>query len=46
VIAAVKHDLPRFDVSKGMIRFTPEQPLPEDVLREIIRLRQAELTPH
>jgi uncharacterized protein YdhG (YjbR/CyaY superfamily) len=45
VIAAVKDDLPDFDVSKGMIRFTPEQPIPEDVLRKVARLRLAELAP-
>jgi uncharacterized protein YdhG (YjbR/CyaY superfamily) len=43
VIAAVKPELPGFDVSKGMVRFTPEQPIPEDVLREMVRLRLAEL---
>jgi uncharacterized protein YdhG (YjbR/CyaY superfamily) len=43
VIAAVKTELPGFDVSKGMVRFTPEQPIPEGILREMLRLRLTEL---
>lgn len=31
-----------FDTSKGTIRFTPEHPLPDDVLVEFVRLRVAE----
>jgi uncharacterized protein YdhG (YjbR/CyaY superfamily) len=32
-----------FDLSKGTIRFTPEQPVPEDVLTDVIRARMQEL---
>ena len=31
-----------FDTAKGTIRFTPEHPLPEDVLVEFVTLRVAE----
>lgn len=31
-----------FDTSKGTIRFTPEHPLPDDVLVDFVRLRVAE----
>lgn len=31
-----------FDTSKGTIRFTPEHPLPDDVLIEFVTLRVAE----
>lgn len=31
-----------FDTAKGTIRFTPEHPLPDDVLVEFVRLRVAE----
>ena len=29
--------------SKGTIRFTPDHPLPDDVLEDIVRLRRAEI---
>jgi uncharacterized protein YdhG (YjbR/CyaY superfamily) len=31
-----------FDTAKGTIRFTPERPLPDDVLIEFVTLRVAE----
>ena len=43
VIDAVRDRLGGFDVAKGTIRFTPEQPLPDDVIRELVALRLAEL---
>jgi uncharacterized protein YdhG (YjbR/CyaY superfamily) len=45
VVDAVRDRLEGFDVAKGTIRFTPEQPLPEDVVRELVTLRLAELRP-
>jgi uncharacterized protein YdhG (YjbR/CyaY superfamily) len=31
-------------LSKGTIRFTPDTPLPDDVVEDIVRLRLAEIT--
>jgi uncharacterized protein YdhG (YjbR/CyaY superfamily) len=42
-IEAVADRLEGFDLSKGTIRFTPEQPLPEDVLGDLIRARVQEI---
>ena len=33
-----------FDLAKGTIRFTPEQPVPDDVLADLVRARLRELT--
>jgi uncharacterized protein YdhG (YjbR/CyaY superfamily) len=44
VVDAVRDKLASFDLSKGTIRFTTEQPLPDSVLREIVELRLKELT--
>jgi uncharacterized protein YdhG (YjbR/CyaY superfamily) len=41
VIDQVRDRLEGFDVSKGTIRFTPEHPLPEDVIHELVALRLA-----
>ena len=43
VIDAVRGRLEGFDLAKGTIRFTPEQPIPDDVIRELVALRLAEL---
>jgi uncharacterized protein YdhG (YjbR/CyaY superfamily) len=43
VIDAVARRLEGYSLSKGTIRFTPEHPLPDDVLEEIVRLRRAEI---
>ena len=43
VIDAVAHRLEGYSLSKGTIRFTPDHPLPDDVLEDIIRLRRAEI---
>jgi uncharacterized protein YdhG (YjbR/CyaY superfamily) len=43
VVDGVRERLPGFDLSKGTIRFTADEPLPDEVVREIVRLRAAEL---
>jgi uncharacterized protein YdhG (YjbR/CyaY superfamily) len=43
VIDAVRDRLEGFDVAKGTIRFTPEQPIPDDVLHQLVAQRLAEL---
>jgi uncharacterized protein YdhG (YjbR/CyaY superfamily) len=43
VVEAVKDRLEGFDLSKGTIRFTPDHPLPEAVLVDLIRARQEEI---
>jgi uncharacterized protein YdhG (YjbR/CyaY superfamily) len=43
-IEAVKDRLDRFELSKGTIRFTPENPVPEEVLADVVRARQREIT--
>jgi uncharacterized protein YdhG (YjbR/CyaY superfamily) len=42
-VEAVKDRLEGFDLSKGTIRFTPDRPVPEDVLADLIRARKAEI---
>jgi uncharacterized protein YdhG (YjbR/CyaY superfamily) len=44
VVDAVRDRLPDFDLAKGTIRFTPETPVPEDVLVELVRLREREIS--
>jgi uncharacterized protein YdhG (YjbR/CyaY superfamily) len=43
-IEAVKDRLEGFDLSKGTIRFSPETPVPEDVLAALVRARMREIT--
>jgi uncharacterized protein YdhG (YjbR/CyaY superfamily) len=43
-IEAVKDRLGDFDLSKGTIRFSPESPLPDDVLADLVRARKKEIT--
>jgi uncharacterized protein YdhG (YjbR/CyaY superfamily) len=43
VVAAVSPRLRGFSLSKGTIRFSAEQPLPTDVLDDIVELRRAEI---
>jgi uncharacterized protein YdhG (YjbR/CyaY superfamily) len=38
-VEAVEDELVGFDMSKGTIRFTPERPIPEPVLRQVITYR-------
>jgi uncharacterized protein YdhG (YjbR/CyaY superfamily) len=42
-VEAVKDRLPGFDLSKGTIRFSPESPVPEDVLADVVRARKQEI---
>jgi len=43
-IEAVKDRLGGFDLAKGTIRFTPDAPVPEDVLADVVRARLREIT--
>lgn len=43
VVAAVAPDLDGFSLSKGTIRFTAQQPIPDAVLTRIIELRRNEI---
>ena len=43
-IEAVRDRLEGFDLSKGTIRFSPNSPLPEDVLADLVRARKQEIT--
>jgi uncharacterized protein YdhG (YjbR/CyaY superfamily) len=43
-IDAVRDRLDGFDLAKGTIRFTPDHPVPEDVLADVIRSREREIT--
>jgi uncharacterized protein YdhG (YjbR/CyaY superfamily) len=42
-IEAVQERLGGFDISKGTIRFTPDRPVPDDVLADIVRARMQEI---
>ena len=44
VVAAVAGHLEGYDLSKGTIRFTADRPLPDDVVRDVVRHRVAEIT--
>ena len=39
----MRDQLTAFELSKGTIRFTIEKPLPNDVVRDIVRLRMEEI---
>jgi Uncharacterized conserved protein len=43
VVDSVRDQLTAFELSKGTIRFTIEKPLPNDVVRDIVRLRMEEI---
>ena len=43
-IEAVKDRLDGFDLAKGTIRFSPDGPVPEDVLADLVRARRQEIT--
>lgn len=43
VIEAVAPDLEGYSLSKGTIRFSPDQPLPDAVVRRVVELRLAEV---
>lgn len=44
VVDAVRDRLPEHDLSKGTIRLTADLPLPDDVVRDVVRLRAREIT--
>ena len=44
VVTAVRDRLDGYGVSKGGIRFDPAQPVPDDVVVEMLRLRRREIT--
>lgn len=41
-VEAFKADLTAFETSKGTIRFTPDHPIPEPLLRRLVEARLAE----
>ena len=43
-IDAVRDRLAGFDLAKGTIRFTAATPIPDDVVRDLVRHRAAEIT--
>lgn len=43
-VDAVADELAGFSLSKGTIRFTADRPLPDDVVRELVRVRVAQIT--
>jgi uncharacterized protein YdhG (YjbR/CyaY superfamily) len=43
VVEAVRDQLAGFELSKGTLRFTAAKPLPDKTIREIVRLRLAEI---
>jgi uncharacterized protein YdhG (YjbR/CyaY superfamily) len=43
VVDAVRDRLDGYELSKGTIRFTADHPLPDDVLRDVVRLRAEEI---
>jgi len=43
VVDGVRDRLAGFALSKGTIRFTVDRPLPDDVVRDVVRLRAVEI---
>jgi uncharacterized protein YdhG (YjbR/CyaY superfamily) len=43
-VDAVKDRLGGFDLAKGTIRFSPEHPVPDDVLADLVRARAREIS--
>ena len=43
VVEAVSADLPGYALSKGTVRFSADRPVPDEVIRKMVRLRLAEL---
>lgn len=43
VIAALADELAGFDTAKGTIRFTPQHPLPDDLVERLVSLRRDEI---
>lgn len=44
-VADALDDLPGVSHAKGTIRFDPAQPLPDDVVRRLVRARMAQIEP-
>ena len=44
VVDEVRDRLSGYELSKGTIRFTVEKPLPDDVIRDVVTLRLAEIS--
>ena len=42
-VSAVAAELPETDVAKGTIRFQPDQPLADDVVRRLVASRKAQI---
>lgn len=42
-IAAVRERLDGYDLGKGTIRFSPDRPVPDDVLEDLVRARKQEI---
>src|ERR687895_1566551 len=42
-VEAVHDRLDGFDLSKGTIRFSPDSPVPDDVLADVVRARKQEI---
>lgn len=45
VVAALADSLAGYSCDKGTIRFQPEKPLPDNLVREAVRLRTAQIRP-
>jgi uncharacterized protein YdhG (YjbR/CyaY superfamily) len=43
VVDAVAPKLGGYSLSKGTVRFTPDSPVPDDVVADMVRLRMAEI---
>src|SRR6476620_1715904 len=44
-VEAVRDRLDGFSLSKGTIRFSPDSPVPDDVLASLVRVRKQEIAP-
>ena len=44
-IDAIREQLAGFELAKGTVRFTVDQPLPDDAVRDLVRHRIAEIGP-
>jgi len=42
-VSAVAQKLPESDVAKGTIRFQPDKPLPDDVVRALVKARKGQI---
>jgi uncharacterized protein YdhG (YjbR/CyaY superfamily) len=44
VVEEVRNQLPGYELSKGKIRFTVDKPLADEVIRDVVKLRVAEIS--